>query len=102
MVSTADEMLGALEHKKDELEEIKRNLGRKIKCVYCEHESRSIVKESWPWAAPLIVILAFLALGIMACVLVPCILGVLRRQIHCCPRCLNQIREESVFECLDD
>ena len=29
-------------------------------------------------------------------------IGLLRKQLHRCPRCLNEIREESIFEALEE
>jgi hypothetical protein len=30
------------------------------------------------------------------------VIGILRKQLHRCPRCLNEIREESIFEALEE
>ena len=102
MVAEAEEVINVLEFKQIQVEILKESHTKKIKCIYCEHVGRSICEVSQPWITYVVLLLLCLLVGWLSCCLFPFVLGILRRQIHRCPRCLNPIREESIFECLDD
>ena len=44
----------------------------------------------------------YLLIGFFFLIFVPFVVGLLRKQMHRCPKCMNEIREESVFESLND
>jgi len=75
---------------------------KKIKCPFCEHKGRSLMQESTPAFTYIIVVSLFFLLGIFSFLLTPMIFGILRQQIHRCPKCLNEIKEDSIFTTLDD
>ena len=75
---------------------------KRIKCCYCEHKGHSILEEYTPFYAYIICFIAYLVLGLYSLVILPCILGIFRDQKHRCPKCHNEIKEDSIFSCLDD
>ena len=44
----------------------------------------------------------WMMIGFLTIALVPCVCGIFRLQMHRCPRCLNEYKEESIFSSLDD
>jgi hypothetical protein len=41
-------------------------------------------------------------IGAFTVLLFPCVCGIFRLQMHRCPRCLNEYKEDSIFSSLDD
>ena len=75
---------------------------KRIKCPYCEHTGQSVLEESTPILAYLLSFALYLLIGFYAILLMPCIAGILRDQRHRCPKCHNEIKEDSIFSGLDD
>ena len=77
-------------------------MAKRIKCPYCEHKGQSHLEESTPFYTYIICFIIYLALGMYSIVIFPCILGILRDQKHRCPKCHNEIKEDSLFSSLED
>ena len=76
---------------------------RKIKCPYCEHKGHSIMEEDQECLVTIVSLaILYLLIGFFTIILMPCVCGIFRSQIHRCPRCLNEHKEESVYSTLDD
>ena len=60
------------------------------------------MEESNPPIAYVLCVVLLLLFGYLGVVLVPCLLGVFRSQTHRCPKCLNEIKEDSIWAQLDD
>jgi uncharacterized protein YqgC (DUF456 family) len=50
----------------------------------------------------LVVIISIFVMGWYGLILMPFVLGLLRQHIHRCPKCLNAIKENSLFSSLED
>ena len=101
-IAQAEEVMEHLALEKENVQEFRQNLAKKIKCVFCEHKGRSLVETEQPWASYLISAVLIYLISYGSLLLIPFVFGILIRQIHRCPKCLNQIREESIFESLED
>ena len=80
----------------------KYGMSKRIKCPYCEHKGLSNLEESTPIHAWLLCFAVWIVLGLLSFLIMPIILGLLRDQRHRCPKCHNEIKEDSVFASLDD
>jgi len=50
----------------------------------------------------LVVLIFLVLLGWYGILLAPFLMGILRQHIHRCPKCLNAIKEKSIFSSLED
>jgi transposase len=60
------------------------------------------VEEQQPWATYVIAISLYMLVGVWSILVFPFIVGLLRQQKHRCQKCLNYIKEVSIFESLED
>ena len=102
MTYQAAMVLDELEHEEAKMKYFQYGMSKRIKCPYCEHKGRSLLEESTPITAWLLCFAVFLLLGMWSLLIMPCILGILRDQRHRCPKCHNEIKEDSIFSSLDD
>lgn len=102
MVGQAAMVIDSLEQQEAEMKYFRYGMAKRIKCPYCEHKGQSVLEESTPVHAWLLCFAVYILMGIYSFVVMPCILGLLRDQRHRCPKCRNEIKEDSVFSCLDD
>ncbi|CDW76028.1 UNKNOWN [Stylonychia lemnae] len=77
-------------------------LAKQIKCQFCEHKGSSIIEERNTYTAYLLSIIVLILLGWFGILFVPFCLGLLRQQIHRCAKCLNAVKEKSLFSSLED
>ena len=82
-----------------------------IKCKFCDHKGQSIVEEStslltylflalymlftWQWSD------GFMYWFIIAVFILPILAGLFRIKSHSCKNCLNEVKQESLFNNLD-
>lgn len=71
-------------------------------CQFCENRGTSIIEERNTLVSYLVVIILIMCLGWYGLLLAPFCFGVLRQHIHRCPKCLNAIKEKSIFSSLED
>jgi len=95
-------VIDSLEQEEAKMKYFQYGMSKRIKCPYCEHKGRSMLEESTPIYTWLLCLAVYLFLGLYSFVLMPCIIGLLRDQIHRCPKCHNEIKEDSIFSSLDD
>ena len=75
---------------------------KKIMCPFCEQKGHSIIEERNSIISYLVVALIVMIFGWYGLLLTPFALGTLRQHIHRCPKCLNAIKENSIFSSLED
>lgn len=102
MVDTAQTILEDLEEKQESLIMIKLEKAKEIKCPHCDHKGQSIVEEHTPIFVTLFVCILPMTLGFVSLILIPCIVPLFLQITHRCPRCLNEIKEDSLFAQLND
>ena len=84
-----------------------------IKCNYCGHKGQSLVEESTSVISYLIIAMIVMAtwdwqiasswlypLSFILCIF-PIIAGFFRIQSHSCSKCLNEVKQSSIFNYLD-
>ena len=102
MMAESAMVLDSLETQEREIKFFRMGITKRIKCPYCEHKGQSNLEESTPVYVYALCFILYLALGIYCVILFPCIVGILRDQKHRCPKCHNEIKEDSIFSSLDD
>ena len=75
---------------------------KEIKCPFCAHVGRSVMEESNSLIVYVLCFVLVLCFGLLAVIIFPCLLGVFRLQTHRCPKCMNEIKEDSIWAQLDD
>ena len=71
-------------------------------CQFCEHRGHSLIEERNTMISYLVLIVLFLLIGWLSIFITPLAFGLLRQHIHRCPKCLNAIKEKSIFSSLED
>jgi len=104
MMGEASLVLDSLECQEREIKYFQMEMGqaKRIKCPYCEHRGKSNLEESTPVYVYLLCFVIYLVIGFFSVLIYPCIVGIFRDQRHRCPKCHNEIKEDSIFSSLDD
>ena len=75
---------------------------KKIKCPYCDHRGDAHESDNTPIYVYVICFVLYIGLGVYSVPIIPCILGIFRNVRYRCPKCHNEIKEDSVLSSLDD
>ena len=76
----------------------------KSKCPFCQTDAFSIVEYQNNVLGYLISFIVFIVFGWLAFCLIPFVFTITKTAVHRCPRCLNQMKNNSMmgFSSMDD
>ena len=113
VLENAAQVMGELERQEQQIVQFRLGGAKTIKCIYCEHKGQSLVEESTSVITYLIFFIIVLMTWqstfagttlyfvLMLFFVLPILGGIFRIQTHSCPKCLNEVKQNSIFEKLD-
>ena len=80
MMEEAEAVMDVLEYKKQQVIDYKESLTKKITCVWCGHNGRSMVVNSQPWITLIMLVCLYFATNLIVTLLLsPFVLGIMRK-----------------------
>eukprot|EP00347_Sterkiella_histriomuscorum_P023465 403334541 len=101
-IEEAEYIIDEIQKAEDKLFRLQLGLVKQIKCQYCEYKGPSIIEERNSTFAFLLAIIIIILMGWFGVLLTPFCFGIMRQQIHRCSKCLNAVKEKSLFSSLED
>lgn len=68
-----------------------------MKCPHCDSVTYSIVAYETNLLGYLLAILGIMIFGVMSFVMMPFLVGLTKQAVHKCAKCLNDVKESSLF-----
>lgn len=111
LVQNAYTVMNELNKKERELIRFRLSQSKTIKCTYCDHKGQSMVEETtsiltYLFGAIFIIMTwdytgSYTYFFFFTLFVLPILAGIFRIQTHSCSNCLNEVKQQSIFEHLD-